>query len=564
MRWTMMLAAAAVMTLTIVQVTQAQTLEYRWQSGQKFSYEIEIVIDTDAEKITYKGMTHYSVGSVSGNQAVVTYRGGLRESKQSKARRSRGIPFGGPFGAMSRPLSPFSRPTFAGRSQTTNKITLSTLGEVLAMEGDSQLPYLLGNVSLLPFEPLPERQQSAWSYDTGISITEENEDSSPFGPFGPRGRFGPYSQTTPQNVQAAGEGGTYKTIRTEDKLVSISKTYSLDTPKTDDNNVFKMRGTGTWTFDTQDNVPHAYDMKLTLAVESGNTTTTIPISVKYTRISADRLAQMEAEAKRKAEEAARLAAEKRAMAETPLTAEEKSQALAALVGTNIPSKLETLNQLAEKSLLDTDPEIADAILPWVKSTDKRIATAADKALRKWSSDYANQKKLEKAYQGPSPVDSTERYVESTTPLFIGQLVQAQRPRYGSFWRPARVKELLSDSSVKLAFLTWGKENDRDIVTVPRRNIQLAPPELEQPAAPAGNNRTSAAVTNEPAGPEVRTWSDSSGRFKIEASFVEMVDGKVRLKRADGKFLTPLPLEKLSKDDQEYVKQQQLGNPFQIE
>lgn len=264
-----------------------------------------------------------------------------------------------------------------------------------------------------------------------------------------------------------------------------------------------------------------------------------------------------------------MAAEKKAIAETPLTSSEKSQALAALSSGVVTTQIETLNQLAGKSLIDTDPQISSAIESLLKHPDKKVVSAADKALRQWSSSYVAQKKLEKAYQGPSPVKSTGLVVESTTPLMVGQLVQAQRPQRGSFWRAARVKELLPDGKVKLAFLTWGKENERDNVAVARRSIQLAPPELVQPnieqpkvQMPATATPTSPTATT---GEGVRTWSDATGRFKIEASFVELVDGNVRLKRADGRMIAPLPLDKLSEADKLYIKQRlDAENPFKLE
>lgn len=53
--------------------------------------------------------------------------------------------------------------------------------------------------------------------------------------------------------------------------------------------------------------------------------------------------------------------------------------------------------------------------------------------------------------------------------------------------------------------------------------------------------------------ETRTWTDSTGKFKIEADFLEIVEGQVKLQRPDGKKVS-LPLAKLSKDDQAYLQQ----------
>lgn len=49
----------------------------------------------------------------------------------------------------------------------------------------------------------------------------------------------------------------------------------------------------------------------------------------------------------------------------------------------------------------------------------------------------------------------------------------------------------------------------------------------------------------------RTWTDSSGEYKVRASLVEVVDGKVRLRKLDGKIVV-VPLEKLSETDQQWL------------
>lgn len=53
--------------------------------------------------------------------------------------------------------------------------------------------------------------------------------------------------------------------------------------------------------------------------------------------------------------------------------------------------------------------------------------------------------------------------------------------------------------------------------------------------------------------ELRTWTDSTGKYKIEAEFVEILDGKVRLKDKDGKTVS-LPLAKVSDADRAYLRE----------
>lgn len=59
--------------------------------------------------------------------------------------------------------------------------------------------------------------------------------------------------------------------------------------------------------------------------------------------------------------------------------------------------------------------------------------------------------------------------------------------------------------------------------------------------------------------DLRQWSDSTGRFKIQATLVEMRDDNVYLKTGDGKTMK-IPISRLSAADQEFLKAG--SNPFE--
>jgi WD40 repeat protein len=61
-----------------------------------------------------------------------------------------------------------------------------------------------------------------------------------------------------------------------------------------------------------------------------------------------------------------------------------------------------------------------------------------------------------------------------------------------------------------------------------------------------------ADTRENRGEMVRTWTDSTGRFQIRATFVKHDNGEVILRKADGRELI-LDLVKLSEEDQRYIR-----------
>ena len=63
--------------------------------------------------------------------------------------------------------------------------------------------------------------------------------------------------------------------------------------------------------------------------------------------------------------------------------------------------------------------------------------------------------------------------------------------------------------------------------------------------------------------EERTWTDSTGKFTVEAVLVEFDGDQVKLKKTDGRVVT-MTLEKLSFSDQQYLhrqKQNEANNPF---
>ena len=61
-----------------------------------------------------------------------------------------------------------------------------------------------------------------------------------------------------------------------------------------------------------------------------------------------------------------------------------------------------------------------------------------------------------------------------------------------------------------------------------------------------------ADTETPAEAELRQWTDTTGKFQIDAKFVEFVGNQVTLQRADGSMLN-VPLSRLSSKDRAFVR-----------
>jgi hypothetical protein len=53
-------------------------------------------------------------------------------------------------------------------------------------------------------------------------------------------------------------------------------------------------------------------------------------------------------------------------------------------------------------------------------------------------------------------------------------------------------------------------------------------------------------------PELRMWTDNTGNHTVEAEFIDVTAGVVKLRKANGK-ITTLPLERLSKADRKWIR-----------
>ena len=51
----------------------------------------------------------------------------------------------------------------------------------------------------------------------------------------------------------------------------------------------------------------------------------------------------------------------------------------------------------------------------------------------------------------------------------------------------------------------------------------------------------------------RTWTDSTGKYKIEAEFVKLDGQNVHLRREDGRIVQ-IPINRLSQGDQDHVRE----------
>jgi hypothetical protein len=137
---------SAWLALTLLAVTVASVpgadpapeLRYRWKAGQTLVYKVTIEVDHGDYTETLSGTPVYQINAADQDGIKLTFRGSLSERTQLKPDKKgillpRGRPGFSPFGGVG--------------TMRTIELTINERGEVVALKGATQLPYLLGNLS---------------------------------------------------------------------------------------------------------------------------------------------------------------------------------------------------------------------------------------------------------------------------------------------------------------------------------------------------------------------------------------------------------------------------------
>jgi len=231
-------------------------------------------------------------------------------------------------GGMPRPPRFDFAPFGPGRSGTSS-ITIDEWGNVLRAQGDSQLPFVLGNLAQLVVEPLSPEGQSTWEVTAACTITEKSGGRPaapgmpgggaggfpggmpgfPRAPFGPRGRGGiPGMPGMPggglpggglpggglpgggpggggqaeTNVYLAQERTTYSLGKKDGDLVEITKNYDLHTVERGGGQPhLQVTGNGLVTFNAKAGMPKSLKFDLVLQENSGTGIFRLPVKVTY-------------------------------------------------------------------------------------------------------------------------------------------------------------------------------------------------------------------------------------------------------------------------------------------
>jgi HEAT repeat protein len=272
-----------------VRAESIPSLKYRWEADRKYAYKFHIEIDDGDWVETLSGTPIYTVKHADKDSATLGFSGRLVPHRRVKS----GFP--DPRSALRfQFFSPFSGLSGAGTHQQ-HELTVGPWGEVKNIRGESQLPFLLGNLSLLIIQPLSRQPQDSWEVKEPVTIEITQSSRFPTGPrFGPRGRFG--GDTSKTRIDAE-EVTKFTITDVDDDRALIQKEYQLSTSHTVGGKpLYGILGKGETTFDLQRGVPRKMDFRLLVTMNSERGSVITPISVSCRLLSDEDLAKMEQEA----------------------------------------------------------------------------------------------------------------------------------------------------------------------------------------------------------------------------------------------------------------------------
>jgi hypothetical protein len=340
--------------------TLLKKLHYDWRKGQTYVYRVRVIGERGNDTENRTGEVTYKVKSTQLGEIQLAMNSNMKYEAAANPRRYVLLP-GRHVGFLS---------NADGAKEVT--ITIDPHGRLLESKGEAPLPYLLGDLSELIVEPLPQAEQASWtiSGDPGVAVVSLQY---PFWRFSRPG----FREGVP-----AAEKTVYTVLEGSDKLITIAKHYEMSSAATLAGKPrIEATGDGKLKFDTERGVFASLDFDIRVTVRDSNKTEETPLHITYRLLSEQDIAEAARDAQRAAEEAKKAKLEKA----RPLTDKEIETALADLTSDDAERITNSAKLLAEKKPQNADPKIAKALESiMLKSENVRHRTDAATALKNWS------------------------------------------------------------------------------------------------------------------------------------------------------------------------------------
>lgn len=339
---------------------------YRWTKNETLVYHVTVEVDQGDYWTILSGHPSYQVMAANEDGLQFRFSGLLNESQ--KAKPGQRILFRGPGGRS--PFSPFTgvAPGGLGRTQPT-VIKMNSRGEIISKTGSSQLPFLLGNLSELMLELLPEKDEKTWKKETDISISLSS------------GRLPrPSIIRDDKKLLRAKQTTTYTLQKPTPTGFEILKEFQLRTIETVDGEPrFEIVGSGTMIFDVDRGRPLELTFEQTVIERENNTTEKTPLKITY-RLLNDEEQQKLKESRQVTLD--NLSTNKNT--KTTQLSDDDRQTLIANLDPAKPQSLGEVMKLQRQQPGEPDSDVAKALVKFLESSNNSRRYAAMKALENWA------------------------------------------------------------------------------------------------------------------------------------------------------------------------------------
>jgi hypothetical protein len=564
----------------------APTLRYGFQTGRQYGYEVKIEADLDDTIATREGVLYYAVVSANDQQVVLKPSGRLAASEKPKPGRVRTPvgPPGFPMGPRGFPMGPpmggfpgFGAPRPEG-------LTINRRGEVIQSGELNSLPFLLGDQETLMLEEFPQDPRMSWQKQKDVAVMERSS-SGPFPMMRPGGPFAPGNESR----SSAREVIDLWVAEVRPDAIRVGKKYSLRTAGQGAGGArFDFTGAGEFLFDPKEGVIASLGMKYELRVNDQNVTVRVPITIGYRLLSAAELAQRQKAAE---EAAAKVKVETaKASAPKPFAPGERARLLKELKSKDLGRMKAAADRLCNAPVDDGAAQFAKALAPLLSHSDFWVQGAASKAMITWATvdvepQIIEASTLENVWVRQYSIEALGKLNTETAAEAIAAQMYRNRGEVGKALRAmgpiaeAATIPLLKDrdgwvrkETVQVLGEIGGEAGlkaltaySQKLTSFDLKEAETAIAAIEERLASAGKSpaepKAKAAGAATAAGDrlEYRTWSDATGTYQVVAAMVSYEDKKVTLQKKEGGTLR-IPVEKLSKADQDYVAKRASAKP----
>jgi hypothetical protein len=335
-------------------------LHYDWRKDQTYVYRVRIIGERGNDTENRTGDVTYKVKSTQLDEIQLAMTSNMK------------------YEAMMTPpglvVLPGRHVRFFSNADGKREVTirLDPNGRLLESKGEAPLPYLLGDLSELVVEPLPEAEQATWTVaaDPGLAVV------------GLEYPFWRFSRPGFREGVPAAEKTVYTVVEASGNLITIGKHYEMTSAATLAGKPrIEAAGDGKLKFDTERRAFASLDFDIHVTVRDANKTEVTPLHLSYRLLSDKDVAEAAEEARRAKEEADKAKAEKA----RPLADNEIEAALADLASGDAERITKCTKLLAEKKPQTPNPKVAkalEAIMLKGENVGQRGEAAA--AMKNWS------------------------------------------------------------------------------------------------------------------------------------------------------------------------------------